>query len=371
MNDMRKRYYIDALNKSTFGVKYYDACSKPRSDAERTANRLGFESVYLYGSRLSKLGKPLWKKILLHSYNLTYQAYVLWQARKLDTIKDSDIFLQYGFSTEAMFTIVRRLKKNGNRIILLLHDLDSFRIGGEGSTTSKSYQDKVRRNERQLIESVDIAIVHSKPMEVRLRGMGYEKQIVILEFFDYLNEYKAELTTVDIQNNIDIVFAGNLDKSNFIRHLHDMDVAPTMRYFLYGKYTGELPTNEHVIYKGVFQNNDIAGIEGTWGLVWDGDSTDTCAGNFGDYLKINAPFKFSLYLAKGLPVIVWKESAMAYYVEKYQIGITVKSLNDIAPTIHALNDNQLKAIKENIALYSQKVKEGAQLREALIQVLRE
>ena len=62
---------------------------------------------------------------------------------------------------------------------------------------------------------------------------------------------------------------------------------------------------------------------------------------------------------------------MAYYVEKYQLGITVNSLNDIAPTIRALSDNQLKAIKENIALYSQKVKEGAQLREALIQALRE
>ena len=89
---MRTRYHIDALNKSTFGVTFYDACSKPHTDAEKTANALGFESIYLYGSRLSKLGKPIWKKVLLHIYNLSYQAYVLWQARKLNSIKDADIF---------------------------------------------------------------------------------------------------------------------------------------------------------------------------------------------------------------------------------------------------------------------------------------
>ena len=270
-----------------------------------------------------------------------------------------------------MFSVIKKLKRNGNRIILLIHDFDTFRVASEGSSTSKTYRDKIIRNEKKLLESVDVAIVHSKPMEERLRNIGYKKDIVILEFFDYLNDYKQEESATDIQNNIDIVFAGNLDKSEFVRKLHNMAPVPGTRYFLYGKYSGELTTNDNVIYKGVFQNDDIEGLEGTWGLVWDGDSTDTCAGNFGEYLKINAPFKLSLYLAKGLPVIVWKESAMAYYVERYQLGITVNSLNDIAPTIRALSDNQLKAIKENIALYSQKVKEGAQLREALIQALRE
>lgn len=362
---MRKKYYIDALNKSTYGVKYYDACSKPHSDAEKIANKLGFESKYLYGSRLSKLGKPIWKKVLLHAYNLCWQTYVLWQARKLNNIKDSDIFLQYGFSTEAMFPIVRKLKRNGNRIILLIHDFDTFRIASDNSDTKVSYRNKIIRNEKRLIESVDIAIVHSKPMEKKLREMGYEKKIVILEFFDYLNDYKAENSAVDIQNHIEIVFAGNLDKSYFVRKLHEVDATSGIRYFLYGKYSGELTTNDSVIYKGVFQNDDIAGIEGTWGLVWDGDSTDTCSGNFGEYLKINAPFKFSLYIAKGLPVIVWKESAMAYYVEKYGLGIAVSSLNDIYDTIHSLTSEQVREIQANVLNCSEIVEGGGKIEQSL------
>lgn len=358
---MRTRYHIDALNKSTFGVTFYDACSKPHTDAEKTANSLGFESIYLYGSRLSKLGKPIWKKVLLHIYNLSYQAYVLWQARKLNSIKDADIFVQYGFSTEAMFYIVRKLRKNNNRIILLLHDLDSLRLNGEGSSVASAYIRKLHRNEKELLRNTDVAIVHSAPMAERLRELGFKGDIETLRFFDYLNTYEVEDSNTDIKEVINIVFAGNLEKSPFINELHTLETYTNLRYHLYGKHTNDIPTNESVIYKGCFQNDNIADIDGTWGLVWDGESVDTCKGNFGEYLKINAPFKFSLYLAKGLPVIVWKASAMAKYVEEYGLGITVNSLNDIYPTIQKLSTSQIEQIKENVNKYSAFVKKGEML----------
>ena len=358
---MRTRYHIDALNKSTFGVTFYDACSKPHTDAEKTANALGFESIYLYGSRLSKLGKPIWKKVLLHIYNLSYQAYVLWQARKLNSIKDADIFVQYGFSTEAMFSIVRKLRKNNNRIILLLHDLDSFRLTGEGNTVDSTYLRKLCRNEKDLIRNTDVAIVHSAPMAERLRELGFKGDIETLRFFDYLNTYEVEDSNTDIKEVINIVFAGNLEKSPFINELHTLKRFPNLHYHLYGKFTDKITTDDFVIYKGCFQNDDIAGIEGTWGLVWDGESIGTCKGTFGEYLRINAPFKFSLYLAKGLPVIVWKASAMAKYVEEYGLGITVNSLNDIYPTIQKLSTSQIEQIKKNVNKYSAFVKKGEML----------
>lgn len=368
-NQMKKKYHIDALNKSTFGVTYYDACSKPHTDAEKTANALGFESVYLYGSRLSKLGQPVWKKVLLHIYNLSYQAYVFWQARRLNGIKDADIFIQYGFSTESMFSIVRKLKKNNNRIILLIHDLDSLRLDGEGSSVASAYLRKLHRNEKDLLRNTDVVIAHSEPMEKELRKLGYNGTIETLRFFDYLNTYEAGQDTTDIKNDINIVFAGNLEKSLFVRKLHTLKPYPNLHYHLYGKQADGIPTSESVIYKGCFQNDDIAGIDGTWGLVWDGESVDTCKGNFGEYLKINAPFKFSLYLAKGLPVIVWKDSAMAKYVEEYGLGITVSSLNDIYPTIQRLSAPQVEQIKENVRKYSASVKKGEMLSQVLRKVI--
>ena len=45
-------------------------------------------------------------------------------------------------------------------------------------------------------------------------------------------------------------------------------------------------------------------LEGSFGLVWDGDSSKTCSGVFGEYLRYNNSHKASLYLASGFPIIV-------------------------------------------------------------------
>ena len=206
-------------------------------------------------------------------------------------------------------------------------------------------------------------------MKEELRKLGFSGTIETLKFFDYLNTYQAGQDNTDIKSNINIVFAGNLEKSLFVRKLHTLEAYPNLHYHLYGKQADDIPTNESVIYKGCFQNDDIADIDGTWGLVWDGESIDTCKGNFGEYLKINAPFKFSLYLAKGLPVIVWKESAMAKYVEDYGLGITIDSLNDIYPTIQKLSETQVEHIKENVSKYSASVKKGKMLSSVLQKVI--
>ena len=354
------KYYIDARNKSTLGVTYYDACSKPHADAERIALRLGFEPRYLLGSRLSKLGKPIWKKVLLHAYNLWHAWDVKRQAKALHGIHDSDIFVQYGFTTEAMFDVVKMLKKGGNRIILLIHDLETFRFEG------------CNQVELELLQNVDTLIVHSEPMKERVLQIGFKGEVVILQFFDYLIDDDNFNRNDDLNNEqINIVFAGNLSKSEFVKNLPSLPTHPNLHFNLYGLHDGTLVTNDHILYKGVFENNDISGIEGNWGLVWDGDSVDTCAGVTGEYLRINAPFKFSLYLAKGLPVIVWEESAMAHYVEEYGVGIKVKSLNEIHDAIASLSEDELRKIRSNVVTWSVCVRKGEMLENALLTALGE
>ena len=354
------KYYIDARNKSTLGVTYYDACSKPHADAESIALKLGFEPRYLLGSRLSKLGKPIWKKVLLHAYNLWHAWDVKRQAKALCSIHDSDIFVQYGFTTEAMFDVVKMLKKQGNRIILLIHDLETFRFEG------------CNQAELELLQNVDTLIVHSLPMRNRVLELGFKGKVAILQFFDYLIDDNVNVNDNVVDGEeINIVFAGNLSKSEFVKKLPTLPTFPNLHFHLYGLHDGTLTTNDHILYKGVFENNNISGIEGNWGLVWDGDSVDTCAGVTGEYLRINAPFKFSLYLAKGLPVIVWEESAMAHYVEDYGVGIKVKSLNEIHDAIASLSEDELRKIRSNVATWSVCVRKGEMLENALLIALGE
>jgi hypothetical protein len=64
---------------------------------------------------------------------------------------------------------------------------------------------------------------------------------------------------------------------------------------------------------------------------------DGCKGVFGEYLKYNNPHKASLYLASGIPIIVWKESALAEFVEEHKCGISVYALNKLKEQLSSID----------------------------------
>ena len=66
----------------------------------------------------------------------------------------------------------------------------------------------------------------------------------------------------------------------------------------------------------------------------------------GKYLKINNPHKLSLYLAVGLPVVIWDEAAEAEFVLKENVGFTVKSLYDLPEKLEAVSDNDYQIMKK-------------------------
>jgi len=130
--------------------------------------------------------------------------------------------------------------------------------------------------------------------------------------------------------------------SDFVFENKDLDL------IVYGSCSSNNAMKNKYEYKGVFKPDMIGHLEGSWGLVWDGDSTETCSGTWGSYLKIIAPHKFSLYVLAGLPLIVWKDSAMAKLVEMKNLGITVTSLSEISARISAVSDNDYKEYCANI-----------------------
>ena len=115
----------------------------------------------------------------------------------------------------------------------------------------------------------------------------------------------------------------------------------------------------NVEYKGSFKPNEIPyKLDGSFGLIWDGNSIDTCAGSVGEYMKYNNPHKLSLYIASGLPVIVWKQAAVAKFVEDNNIGFTVNSLKEIADQIDKLTEEDYKNYLVNIKKLQEKVCNG-------------
>ena len=135
---------------------------------------------------------------------------------------------------------------------------------------------------------------------------------------------------------------------------------------LYGpNYEGE-KENDNIRYLGSFPPDEIPSvIEGKFGLVWDGEKLDTCEGGTGEYLKYNNPHKTSLYLVAGLPVIIWKKSAMAKFIEREKVGFTVNSLEEIKNKINSMTREEYDEMTANAKAVSARLSSGYYLKKAL------
>ena len=99
-------------------------------------------------------------------------------------------------------------------------------------------------------------------------------------------------------------------------------------------------------------------LSGSFGLVWDGPDLDIRPGTIGDYLRYNNPHKCSLYLASGLPVIIWKEAALADFVESGHLGITVSDLTDLSAAVKKITEAEYLEIKNHVMLEGEKIRSG-------------
>ena len=259
------------------------------------------------------------------------------------TKKEDVIFIQYPVVNLRAFYLCKKVLKN-RTIVALIHDLPSYRY-------IKDFGKK--KKEIDILNSMTYLIVHSEAMANKLKNDGISTNITVLKAFDYLLPKNQEIK----YDKNKIVFAGALQKSLFLNDLYRCS-CKNIAFNLYGGIKPDIITNSNIIYKGKFAPDDISSIEGDWGLLWDGDSVDNCRGNFGEYLKIIAPHKFSLYIACRLKIIVWEESAMAKFVKENKIGIIIKNLNEIEEKIKSLTDEEIEEYEKNVTLISESIRNG-------------
>ena len=228
----------------------------------------------------------------------------------------------------------------------IIHDIVSCRM-----------KDGKINKEMKFISSFEIVVAHTDKMKQLLIENGISSsKIIVLWLFDYLVNKTPDFISYPDNS---VCFAGSLRKSLFLKdpHLGELN---KIQFFLYGQST-ELNFPDNIAYEGTFEPDDIVNIKGKWGLVWDGNSLDTCNGPMGNYLKINSSHKLSLYLAAKKPLIVWSQSALADYVKLNKLGICVDSLYEIHDKIQALSSSEMSVIMENVIAYSSKLTKGKML----------
>ncbi len=254
--------------------------------------------------------------------------------------------------------ILKKLKKI--KLIYLVHDLDSMRMSEQRNTE--------KNGETIFLEMADGIVSHNSRMTTFIRKMGIQCPVTEIGIFDYLTDVPLnEKKMFESKNSIAI--AGNLKKEK-AGYLYKMEDQPSsLKWMVYGpNFEGN--KSKTLVYCGQFPAEELPGVlNAGFGLVWDGNSCTTCSGRFGEYLRYNNPHKLSLYLASGLPVIVWKESALAEFVEKKQVGFAISSLYEIEDRISKITELEYQTWKKNVFDVARGLRNGHNTIEAIVSVM--
>ena len=158
-----------------------------------------------------------------------------------------------------------------------------------------------------------------------------------------------------------------MDKSEF---LYELGEVHNLEINLYGVYNKSKKLPENVIYKGSLPSDEIVyALEGAYGLIWDGDSISNCRGVLGNYLRYNNPHKLSLYISAEKPVIVWHEAAIADFVKKNNLGLTVESLEELEVKINEMTMEDYSRMKKNLSNIKGKLAHGYYTRQSLHSIM--
>ncbi len=241
------------------------------------------------------------------------------------------------------------------RIISVIHDIENLR---------KIYNTEYMQREAEfMLKTSDILIVHNKKMAEYYQQEGIESERLInLKIFDYLCSDDS-IPLRGISRNV--VVAGNLsaDKNPHIALLSELG---GIKFHLYGMGYEKQKDEDNITYHGTFSADELPDvmIDG-FGLVWGGDSLDGCTGNAGEYLRYNAPHKLSLYLAAGLPVIIWDKAAMADFVLENEVGFTVSSLYELEENLNNITEEKYTQYLSNANRIGLQLRNGEYTKKAI------
>lgn len=260
--------------------------------------------------------------------------------------------------------IVRRMlpwlkRKRDLKVIAVVHDLESLRGGIAGVVKQRKHMDRIVDNE--LLKELDAVICHNAHMRAYLEQQGFDpKKLVELGIFDYLSD--CERIQPEKGASPSVAIAGNLayTKSAYLYEVFSGGANANLTMHLYGNRFEPERAVGGMVHHGSFPPEALpAALEGDFGLVWDGLSAETCAGNTGNYLRYNNPHKTSLYLSSGMPVVVWSEAAIADFVRSHRVGITVSDLKDLSRAIEAVTPQEYRELCENTARVGAELRRGA------------
>lgn len=352
-------YYVretaDTVGDALGATQRQTAAFKPRVDVDTVLSHLVEHPVSVPFS--SDRSNGIFRKFARHE-----AAYRAWTAATAPLSSGDVLVLQFPLLRFFLKQnkLFRRLKKRGVSLVLFVHDVNCLREAKE------SFFQKIKsRTEMKTLHLADAAVVHNESMADALRG-SIHANLVCLGIFDYLAGEALAQRAEDRKAlpSDPIIIAGNLARE---KAQYAYALPQSVQWNLYGPhYEG---TSEGVHYFGAFAPEELPfHMEGSFGLVWDGTSSDACSGAYGEYLRYNAPYKCSLYLACGIPVIIWREAALAPFILENDCGLVVDSLHEISAAVASIGEERYQTLCRNANEVGKRLRSGYYTEKALKQL---
>lgn len=316
------------------------AWTKAKVDVAQILDRAGYQSVYFPKMKSFSEFTNFWKTLSLVAE------------------KDSHLIVEFPFYPRvrmwalSLFKIVK-----GVKLYAVIHDISDLRL-----------VEQKQRSDMHFLTRFDGLISHNSFMTAWLRKKGYKKPIVDLQVFDYCLEQGKDFNEDVLNGKLKILYAGNL-AYNKATYIYDkkIDELNKVQFYVYGQhFEKERSNGSSIRYEGVFNpGTPELADKYHFGLIWEGSSTETCSGEYGQYIRFNNPHKFSLYISLGLPVIVWKEAAIASFVKEHNIGVAIGSLKELNTLGEKITQAQYMEFIKNLKSLSPKVRDGFFLNKAV------
>lgn len=210
-----------------------------------------------------------------------------------------------------------------------------------------------------LYNRADLIIAPSQNMVEFLRSEGLTvKKVVIQRMWDYIVSID---TSIKPPFGKVVNFAGNPDMDAKYAFVKEWKY-DTVRLAVTANESG-WAQEKNASFLGWFCNDNLLTNalrkSGGFGLIW---SEDSC---WREYMKMNAPYMLSAYLAAGIPVIVPIGMAEQDAIIRKNLGFAVDSLDEAMERIGRMDETEYRQMAESVDKFAYLLREGYFTRKAL------
>lgn len=303
---------------------------KPRTDIVKTMLHVNQRQFKAMTFDSPYVDEENWINAQLQKYESLLSAgdVIIWQYPK--------------YSPKLELAMIEWARKRNVIIVGLVHDVTMLRT----DTTKLNHYHL--DTDKKVLQAFDVTVLPEhfvKPLNDK--GVMLNHHIPLAPY-DFL--YEQPVIPATYQKSV--VYAGSLAK---FPNLSQVDFDLTV----YGEknFSSIVIDQTHIKNGGYVAATQLPAIlSAGYGLIWDESDSDHY---LKQYTKWNWPYKFSLYMVSGLPVIAWQGSAIAEIIQEKEVGIVISDLSDLSSTLNNITEAQYQRMAKNAAMVGKQLATGA------------